>query len=134
MPEEVMPTAHWICDVSTALDLSDRQAEDFLGACLLGLLDAAVDNIRRLPNESSESTGKRGSMSYNLLILPGYMMLVPRSKSDHVFGQQEDGSDDKLSLNALGFAGMVLCKKERHVAAVQEVGVRQVCHRLMLFA
>lgn len=43
--------------------------------------------------------------SHNLLLTPSYMMLVPRAQEHALSGQ-------RVSINALGYLGMVLCRPE----------------------
>ena len=53
---------------------------------------------------------------------PAPMHIVPRCKEDHTL--EETG--DKLSVNALGFAGMLLVKSEEELEVVKREGTRKI--------
>ena len=63
-----------------------------------------------------------GSPSYNVIITLEYMHVIPRRQDDHVL--EETG--ERLSVNALGFAGMLLVKSEQEVEAVKRESIGKI--------
>ena len=51
-----------------------------------------------------------------------YLYIAPRSREKHVL----EKTGDELSVNALGFAGMLLVKSEAELEAVKEEGVIKI--------
>lgn len=64
-------------------------------------------------------------VSYNFLLTPEYMQIVPRTREK---GELEEGM--KVSVNSLGFAGMLLVKTKEELEAVKKVGVVEVLKRV----
>jgi ATP adenylyltransferase len=91
--------------------------EDLLGSSFLDLLDGAISTIRQDPDHPS------GSPSYNVLLTLEHLYLIPRRREKYVFkeSQQED-----MSVNALGFAGMLLVKSEEDLEGVKREGALNV--------
>ena len=94
---------------------SDR-LEMVISDAFLQLLDATISTIRHHPDYPV------GSPSYNVIITPEYMHIIPRRKDGHVL----EGTREKLSVNALGFAGMLLAKSEQEVEAVKRESIGKI--------
>ena len=77
------------------------------------LLDLAIQTVRHDPDYPV------GTPSYNVLLTTEHMYLFPRKLEDHLL--RETG--EKVSVNALGFAGMMLVKSEKELEAVKKEGV-----------
>jgi len=84
-----------------------------------------IDHLRRLAEVSPELfEGGRirlSNLSYNVIITTSYIHLVPRLKEKYT---TKGGRE--ISINSLGFAGMVLVKEEVALENVKEVGVVEV--------
>jgi len=94
---------------------SDR-LEMVISDAFLQLLDLTISTIRRYPDQPV------GSPSYNVIITLEYMHVIPRRHADHVL--EETG--EMLSVNALGFAGMLLVESEEEVEAVKRESIRKI--------
>ena len=57
-----------------------------------------------------------------MIITLEYIHIIPRQKDGHVL--EETG--EKLSVNALGFAGMLLAKSEQEVEAVKRESIGKI--------
>ncbi|KAJ7346927.1 ATP adenylyltransferase-domain-containing protein [Mycena albidolilacea] len=95
---------------------SAEKLEAVLAQAFLGLLDLVISTIRHDPDYPA------GKPSYNVVITLEHMHLIPRRREVHVLSE----TGDKLSVNALAFAGMMLVKSERELAAVQTEGVGKI--------
>ena len=87
-----------------------------LSDAFLQLLDATISSIRHYPDYPV------GSPSYNVIITLEYMHVIPRRKDGHILEQ----TGEKLSVNALGFAGMLLAKSEQQVEDVKRESIRKI--------
>ena len=94
---------------------SDRLEMDISDA-FLQLLDATISSIRHYPDYPV------GSPSYNVIVTLEYMHIIPRRKDGHVL--EETG--EMISVNALGFAGMLLVKSEQEVEAVKRESIGKI--------
>ncbi|PBK58849.1 hypothetical protein ARMSODRAFT_946017 [Armillaria solidipes] len=90
--------------------------EQVLSAAFLSLLDLAISTIRHAPEYPV------GKPSYNVIITLEHLHVIPRREENFVL--QETG--DNLSVNALGYAGMLLVKSERELEAVKSEGVGKI--------
>ena len=113
----------------------DAELSDYLGNKLLGLLDAlfqarisaAAAAAAVQAADAPPPTERRGPPSWNLLLTTRAMHLVPRQKEEFDgLKEQEAGDDDddveavgSLSINSLGYAGHLLVKSDRELAALQ---------------
>jgi len=88
---------------------------DYIGMQFLSLLDAMIQFYRLSSSSSSNSK------SFNLLITKTFICLVPRSKE-----KTGDGRDVEMSVNSLGFGGMMLTKTERELEWVKRMGPVEV--------
>ncbi|OSC97448.1 HIT-like protein [Trametes coccinea BRFM310] len=87
--------------------------EPALAHAFLSLLDLAISTVRHDP------TYPPGPPSYNVVLTLEHVHVVPRRRETHTLA----GTGEALSVNALGFAGMLLVKSERELEAVKEEGV-----------
>ncbi|KAH8119256.1 ATP adenylyltransferase-domain-containing protein [Phellopilus nigrolimitatus] len=87
--------------------------EDTLGVAFMTLLDLAISTVRHDPMHPV------GQPSYNVLLTRAHMYIIPRRREEHVLSE----TGDALSVNALGFAGMLLVKSERELDAVKKESV-----------
>ncbi|KAF8308367.1 hypothetical protein DL93DRAFT_2064028 [Clavulina sp. PMI_390] len=122
------PYAHYIRRLPTRLQSASIAVDelyDALAQAFMSLLDLTIAAIRNDPEEHP-----RGSPSYNVILTPEHLMVVPRSKEKFTISpsalpadapQREEGLS--MSINSLGFAGMFLVKSDEEGARVSEVGV-----------
>ena len=90
--------------------------EEALGDAFLTLLDLMHSTIWHSPSHPS------GQPSYNVILTRNHLYIAPRSREKHVL----EKTGDELSVNALGFAGMLLVKSEAELEAVKEEGVIKI--------
>ena len=111
-----LPFAHHI----RRLELSPRASHDAIERVLTGayvsLLDLVISTIRASPDHPL------GTPSYNVVLTKRHLILVPRSKENAVLSN----TGEELSVNALGFAGMLLVKCEEEMQAVIEEGPAKI--------
>ncbi|GJN91661.1 hypothetical protein Rhopal_004684-T1 [Rhodotorula paludigena] len=102
----------------------------YLGQRFLELLDLLIDHRRRLAEEDPSALGADSSaagrvrlsdLSYNVVMTASYMHLVPRR-----FEKYTTRSGRAISVNSLGFAGMVLVKEQEALDEIREAGVLEV--------
>lgn len=80
------------------------------------LLDLAISTVRH------DKTHPVGQPSYNVLMTLSHMYIIPRRQEEYVL--RETG--DTLSVNALGFAGLLLVKSEGELDAVKQESVVEI--------
>ncbi|KAI0762132.1 HIT-like protein [Trametes elegans] len=109
-----LPYAHHVRRLPPSLQYAsaDALAQALTGA-FLGLLDLAIATVRHAPAHP------RGPPSYNVVLTLEHVHVVPRARETHTLAR----TGEALSVNALGFAGMLLVKSERELEAVREEGV-----------
>lgn len=95
---------------------SASDLEIILSQAFLSLLDLVFSTVRHDP------TYPQGSPSYNVILSLEHLHLIPRKEESHTL--RETG--EKLSVNALGFAGMLLVKSKIELEAVKKEGVGNV--------
>ncbi|KAJ7495961.1 ATP adenylyltransferase-domain-containing protein [Mycena galericulata] len=95
---------------------SPEKLEIVLAQAFLSLLDLVISTIRHDPDYPA------GKPSYNVVITLEHMHLIPRRQETHILAE----TGDALSVNALAFAGMLLVKSERELAAVKTEGVGKI--------
>jgi sulfate adenylyltransferase (ADP) / ATP adenylyltransferase len=94
----------------------------YFASTFLALLDLMIDHLRRISLSTPDSPVIRlSSLSYNVILTESYMHIVPRTAECFT---TEDGTS--VSVNSLGFAGMVLVKDQKSLEKVKEVGVLKV--------
>ncbi|KAG8742671.1 bifunctional AP-4-A phosphorylase/ADP sulfurylase [Ceratobasidium sp. 414] len=128
--------------VSGGKPLSEKALEELsqrLTDTFLKLLDEALQAIRlHASTESSEAaarTGKAVAPSYNVLLTSEHMHLIPRRREQtvdelHPIHLETTTTEadtaytpQRLSVNALGFAGMLLAKSDAEMRAIKARGV-----------
>ncbi|KAJ7141498.1 ATP adenylyltransferase-domain-containing protein [Mycena epipterygia] len=95
---------------------SPEKLETVLAQAFLALLDLVISTIRHDPDYPA------GKPSYNVVITLEHMHLIPRRQENHILAE----TGDALSVNALAYAGMLLVKSERELAAVKTEGVGKI--------
>ncbi|KAI0630099.1 ATP adenylyltransferase-domain-containing protein [Trametes polyzona] len=109
-----LPYANHVRRLPSSLpSASPSELEPALANAFLALLDLAISTVRHEP------TYPPGPPSYNVVLTLEHMHVVPRLREAHTLA----GTGEALSVNALGFAGMLLVKSERELEAVREEGV-----------
>ncbi|BGP36766.1 bifunctional AP-4-A phosphorylase/ADP sulfurylase [Rhodotorula kratochvilovae] len=103
----------------------------YFGQRFLELLDLLIDHRRRLSLSDPASLGagadaERPSMrlsdlSYNVVMTQAYIHVVPRRSERYT-----TRTGRSVSVNSLGFAGMVLVKEQEALDEISEVGVLEV--------
>jgi len=97
----------------------DTYTQDKLEAVLsdafLQLLDLTISTIRHDPDYPA------GRPSYNVLMTLEHLHIIPRRQENYTL---ETG--DKVSVNALGFAGMLLVESEEELEIVKEETISKI--------
>jgi len=91
---------------------TQSDVEATLANVFFSLLDLAISTVRHDPDYPT------GRPSYNVIMTLEHMHIIPRKHETHTL--RETG--EKLSVNALGFAGMLLVKSEEELEAVKKEG------------
>ncbi|GAA6032769.1 hypothetical protein JCM8097_000782 [Rhodosporidiobolus ruineniae] len=98
-----------------------------LGERFLSCLDLMIDHLRRLAeedeasNQSEHPSFRLSDLSYNVILTQSYLHLVPRRAEKYTTSSGRD-----ISVNSLGFAGMVLVKEQEALDEIKQVGVLKV--------
>ncbi|KAF9387576.1 bifunctional AP-4-A phosphorylase/ADP sulfurylase [Podila verticillata] len=99
---------------------SNKDEEDILIEAYITLVDAMMMSIREYAEQEELTDEERmlcstamSSFAYNWILTKEFMMIVPRKQEG--FGP--------ISINSLGFAGMVLAKTAEELEMVQKTGV-----------
>ncbi|KAG1746300.1 ATP adenylyltransferase-domain-containing protein [Suillus occidentalis] len=95
---------------------SPEQLEQVLFLPFLSLLDLVISTIRHAPDYPS------GNPSYNVILTLEHMHLIPRRWETYTLGE----SGMTLSVNSLGFAGMLMVKSESEREALEQVKIGTV--------
>lgn len=118
----MLPFANFVTCLPPRLSSLPRpDLASLLTSRYLSLLDALTDHSRHLhslPDPPPDIASKISEASYNFLFTEDYMMLVPRTKE-----KARVGAGHEVSVNSLGFAGMLLVKTREELDAVKEDGV-----------
>lgn len=93
-----------------------EKIEEKLSQAYLDLLDLVLSTVRHDP------TYPVGSPSYNIFLTLEHMHAVPRRYETF----EMPGRTEKLAVNSLGFAGMLLVKSEEELKAVVDTGVGKI--------
>ena len=88
------------------------EVEITLANIFFSLLDLAISTVRHDAGYPS------GRLSYNVIMTLEHMHIIPRKQETYTL--RETG--EKLGVNALGFAGMLLVKSEEELEAVKKEG------------
>jgi len=86
--------------------------EEMLTNVFFSLLDLAISTVRHDPDYPP------GPISYNVVMTMQHMHVIPRKYETHALSQ----TGERLAVNALGFAGMLLVKSEKELEAVKKEG------------
>ena len=102
-----------------------------LASAFMSLLDDMYQGfrLRAQQEESAHHEGPRTtseSPSYNVIMTLEHMYIVPRAKEKFVADNGSEGAQFELSVNSLGFAGMLLVKGEDELARVQKITIRRI--------
>ncbi|CAG8639506.1 15633_t:CDS:2 [Cetraspora pellucida] len=87
------------------------EVSQYLNDVFHSLLDSMIEGLHK----QSFSIG-RNPLSYNLIMTHTWFMIVPRSREKY----------EQISVNSLGFAGMLLTRSEEELELVKNVGVLNV--------
>ncbi|KPV78423.1 uncharacterized protein RHOBADRAFT_40970 [Rhodotorula graminis WP1] len=136
-----LPYANFTALIDPPSSASRSDLVAYLGQRFLELLDLMIDHRRRLSLSDPAALGldaptrgmRLSELSYNVVMTQQYLHLVPRRRekytaraSSDVDGGGEGAPGRTVSVNALGFAGMVLVKDEATLEVVKRVGVLEV--------
>lgn len=72
------------------------------------------------PQRTSESP------SYNIIMTLEHMYIVPRAKEKFIAEAGSEEAGLELSVNSLGFAGMLLVKSEDELEHVRKITIRRI--------
>lgn len=97
---------------SPTASASQAEVESTLANIFFSLLDLAISTVRHDPDYPP------GRLSYNVIMTLEHIHVIPRKHEAHTL--RETG--EKLGVNALGFAGMLLVKSEEELEAVKKEG------------
>ncbi|KAF8623098.1 hypothetical protein AX15_006509 [Amanita polypyramis BW_CC] len=89
--------------------------EATLSQAFVQLLDLVISTIRHDPDYPA------GKLSYNVWITPEHLHLIPRRHETYTTGQRGD-----ISVNSLGFAGMLLVKSDEQLVAVRNESIGKI--------
>ncbi|GAA5832239.1 hypothetical protein JCM11251_004289 [Rhodosporidiobolus azoricus] len=118
-----LPYASFTAIIEPPSSALPTEVATHLGERFLSCLDLMIDHLRRLAEEDSSAPSKfrLSDLSYNVILTQKYIHLVPRSKEKYT-----TSSGREISVNSLGFAGMVLVKEQEALDEIKEVGVLAV--------
>jgi sulfate adenylyltransferase (ADP) / ATP adenylyltransferase len=112
-----MPYANHVYRLPTlSNDASPEQIEEAVFLPFLSLLDLVISTVRHAENYPS------GTPSYNVILTLEHMHLIPRRWESCTLGE----SGAILSINSLGFAGMLLVKSESERQALEQEKIGEV--------
>lgn len=87
-----------------------------MAGAFLKLLDLAISTIRHDPDYPA------GNPSYNVVITLDHMHIIPRRQENYIL----ESTGDKISVNALGFAGMLLVKSDQEMESVKRETISKI--------
>ncbi|KAG0173765.1 bifunctional AP-4-A phosphorylase/ADP sulfurylase [Apophysomyces sp. BC1015] len=112
-----VPFLHVVMPLDTHFLDSNKGQQDalteYLHQMFFGLLDNMFQQIRENTTNNDHS-----KLSYNFVMTRQFMMLVPRSKEHCVL--EYEGDQVELSVNSLGFAGLLLAKTDKERVALEQ--------------
>lgn len=91
----------------------DESKRETLMDSFMSLLELVIHAVRHCPDYPT------GSPSFNVVLTLEHLYVFPRRQENHTLRD----TGDLLSVNALGFAGMLLVKSETELKAVVNEGV-----------
>ncbi|KAE8225724.1 hypothetical protein CF319_g1577 [Tilletia indica] len=92
--------------------------ERYMASRLMSLIDAQFQS-RRVQAASTDAP-ESGKPSFNLLLSKRAFHLIPRRKGDITIPMKE-GGETEVSVNALGYAGLLLARSDEEVEAIRDV-------------
>ncbi|KIY44416.1 HIT-like protein [Fistulina hepatica ATCC 64428] len=111
-----MPYANHVFRFPRSLASASRESlEDTLVHAYHTLYDLGVSTARRVPEFPAKN------LSYNVIITLEHMHFIPRSQESHRLQTGE-----LLSVNALGYAGMLLVKSDAQLEQVKSEGIANI--------
>jgi len=115
-----LPYAHFTLRLPPVLaariiaeDLADTLCDAYIT-----LLDLVISTARRQPVELQAP----GPPSYNVILTLEHLHLIPRCRETYTLPQ----TGDQLSINALGFAGLLLVKSDHELDALRKEMVKSI--------
>ncbi|OAX37403.1 hypothetical protein K503DRAFT_850460 [Rhizopogon vinicolor AM-OR11-026] len=112
-----MPYANHVYRLPTlSNDASHEQIEQAVFLPFLSLLDLVISTVRHAQDYPS------GTPSYNVILTLEHMYLIPRRWESYTLGE----SGVTLSVNSLGFAGMLMVKSEPERQALKQEKIGKV--------
>lgn len=103
-------------------NLSVAELSQILFPPFLSLLDLAISTIRHDPEYPA------GSPSYNVILTLEHMHLIPRRHEAYTIEETQQ----LVSINSLGFAGMLLAKSESELEAMKKEGIGRILRKVGL--
>jgi len=102
--------------------LSIDHLEAILSSAFIQLLDLSISTIRHDPEYPT------GSPSYNVILTLEHLHLIPRKHETYTLPE----TGDKININSMGFAGMLLVRDEGALEAVKREGVTTILRGVAL--
>lgn len=93
-----------------------HELEGLMANAFLQILDLAISTIRHDPDYPA------GKPSYNVIITLEHIHIIPRRQEHYVLAE----NGEKLSVNALGFAGMLLVKSDQELEIVKRESIGKI--------
>jgi ATP adenylyltransferase len=100
-------------DIATSLP---DKLEGLMVNAFLQVLDLAIATIRHDPDYPV------GKPSYNVIVTLEHIHIIPRRREYHIFAE----NGERLSVNAVGFAGMLLVKSDQESEIVKREGISNI--------
>jgi sulfate adenylyltransferase (ADP) / ATP adenylyltransferase len=101
------------------------ELEPALAQAFIDLLDLCISTVRHatdydLPSDNGNDGGSvgGGTLSYNVVLTLSHMYVFPRRRETHTLAM----SGSSLSINSLGFAGLLLVKSHDELEALVAEG------------
>ncbi|CAG8680533.1 5810_t:CDS:2 [Dentiscutata erythropus] len=90
----------------------NEEVSQYLNDVFHSLLDAMIEGLHK-----QSSSISLNSLSYNFVATHTWFMIVPRSKEKY---------DEQISVNSLGFAGLLLARSEEELELIKNAGVLNI--------
>ncbi|KAL0956341.1 hypothetical protein HGRIS_002491 [Hohenbuehelia grisea] len=118
-----LPYANHIYRFPSSLPSSSREVQEhILCQVFVALLDLAISTIRHDPEYPAARP------SYNVILTPEHLHVIPRRAETYTLEE----SGDELSVNSLGFAGMLLVKSDEQMEAVKKKEIGKILRGVAL--
>ncbi|KAF8575102.1 HIT-like protein [Ramaria rubella] len=112
-----LPYTNYVFRLPPSLSsFSPKSIMNTLSQAFLQLLDLVIMAVRLNPSHPS------GPPSYNVIMTLEHLHVIPRSKEKCILGK----TGECVSVNALGYAGMLLVKTSAEMEAVKEEGLGKI--------